>query len=817
MLNQNNKFIYSIVAPTILAISLFIATFYAVIIPMFERSMMDQKKETIVELTNAAWSVVAKFNDAYLNGTMSLQEAQEHAASHIGTMRYGDEQKDYFWIISSTPTMIMHPYRSDLIGQDLADFTDDHENKLFLEAAQLVRNSGSGTTEYYWQWKDDASKVVPKLSYVKGFESWDWIIGTGVYIEDVEAEIAEIQDSLWRVSLGIITITALIFFYILKQTKQIENQRQIAESDLRLALQKYKSLVEASSEGTLMIAENRVVFANAKFHQLLESSNSSILGQDFSDLFDTHWQEIESKLNKSQSTYSLEATLCHAKPGLDKVVISVSKVSKDGTNSYIVVVKTITEYERLQLDAGKLSADVELSLQMMNQPILHLVTKNVNCTLSHSITDAATIMASHQSRFACIKEKESVIGVITPTDINHRAIANGMDLNAPVHTVMTSPIKTINQNALLHEAVLLFNQKNISHLLVTNNVGTIVGNISRQHCLEMQRNSLTYLVEEINSSTLVTELQAIYNKLPLLVQAIFTSTDNINAVSRIISSIADAINNRIIELALLEMGPAPCNFAFVATGSEGRGEQTLKTDQDNAIVYEDVESGVSEDVKDYFLALGSLINENLHTVGYSRCKGDLMAGNPEWCNPLSHWQAYFEEWISRPEKQNVLDSSIFFDMKVIYGDATLITRLKEKTQLALNSNPIFFRELALASSNDALEFGEKRVNIKSLLVPVIGYLRVHALKNGIEETNSLLRLDQLIGYGLISEQKGRELEDIYKFLMHLRIKWQVQLILDNEPADNELLIKNLTAIDMASLENIVQQVSQLQVELKSGV
>lgn len=142
MANKNNKFIYSIVVPTILAISMFIFAFYLVIIPMFERSMMERKEEMIIELTNTAWSVMAEYDDAHKNGQLSLAQAKQKAAVHIGKMRYGEEQKDYFWIISSHPTMIMHPYRSDLIGSDLSNYTDNHENKLFVDAAQLVNKKG---------------------------------------------------------------------------------------------------------------------------------------------------------------------------------------------------------------------------------------------------------------------------------------------------------------------------------------------------------------------------------------------------------------------------------------------------------------------------------------------------------------------------------------------------------------------------------------------------------------------------------------------------------------------------------------------------
>lgn len=812
MQNKNNKFIYSIVAPTILAISMFIFAFYLVIIPMFERSMMDRKEEMIVELTNAAWSVMAEYNDAHNNGDLSLAEAKEKAADHIGKMRYGEDQKDYFWIISSGPKMIMHPYRTDLIGRDLSDYTDNHENKLFVDAVQLVNDKGAGITQYYWQWKDDPSKIVPKLSYVKGFPEWQWIIGTGIYLQDVQLEIKKFKKRLWVISFFISLFITLILIYVLRQTKIIEEKRKAAEYRLRLSIQKYKSLVEASSDGTLMVADERVIFANTRFINLLNEDCQAVKGAIFSNVFAISWQGVLAKIDDPKKTYSFETQLLNAKAGMENVVVSVTQITNSIQIGYILVVKNVTESKQLRLDARKLSDDVELSLQLMNQQVLNLVNKNVCCDLTDTIKEAAEIMSANQSKLLCIKQNEEVIGVLTDADLRSRVLAKGEALDKPVYAVMTSPVNTINQNALLHEAVLLFKQQGISHLLVENNIGRIFGNISNQQCLEMQRNSVTYLIREIDECTVISSLKRIYNRLPLLVQAVFTSADNINGISRIITSVADAINIRVIKLALKELGEPPCDFAFIAMGSEGRGEQTLKTDQDNAIIFDDS----TEETKGYFLALSEIINESLHAIGYARCKGDLMAGNPEWCNPLSVWKECFSVWINNPDIKNVLDSSIFFDLRLIYGSESLVQQLQAYVHDTLEGNTLFFNQLAKTLIQQKPLIEKKQVNIKNLLLPIIAYLRIYALKHAIPETNSMLRLNQLMGYGFIPEMTGQEIEKMYKFLMHLRIRWQVTLILDNDRPKNHVPLSNLNAIDKVSLEKILQQICKLQDGLRKA-
>lgn len=625
-------------------------------------------------------------------------------------------------------------------------------------------------------------------------------------MQDVEQEIKQFKKRLWVTSFFIILLITLILVYVLRQTKIIEDEKKAAEHRLKLSIEKYKSLVEASSEGTLMVADEKIIFANTRFLNLLNEPEHPIMGGDFNHLFAISWQTLAAKIRNPKKTYSFETQLLNAKAGMENVVVSVTRVSNSKQVGYILIVKNVTEYKQLRLDARKLSDDVELSLQLMNQPVLTLTNKNICCDLNDTVKHAAEQMSAHQSKLLCVKQNEQVIGVLTDSDLTNRVLAKGELLDKPVCSVMTSPVKSISQNALLHEAILQFKIQNVSHLLVENDIGELFAHISNQQCLEMQRNSLTYMIREIGQCTVISDLKRIYNKVPLLVQSVFTSADNISGILRIITSIADAIHVRVIELAINEVGEPPCDFAFVAMGSEGRSEQTLKTDQDNAIIFADL----NEDNKQYFLTLSEIINENLHSVGYARCKGDLMAGNPEWCNPLSVWKEYFSEWINQPDIKNVLDASIFFDLRLLYGSESLVAQLKTHQEKMLEGNTLFFDQLAKTVLQDKPVLGKKQLNSKDFLLPIIAYLRFFALKHAIPETNSLLRLNQLMGYGFIPEVTGEEIEKIFKFLMHLRIKWQVTLILDNDWPKNELPLHNLTAIDKVSLEKISQQIGELQ-------
>lgn len=183
--------------------ALFVLTTFAWIIPGAERAILERKREKIKEATETAWSVMLYYQNLAESGALTLEAAQQQAATVIKNMRYGPDMKDYFWINDTKPCMIMHPYRTDLEGKSLTDFRDPNGVALFAEAVKICSREGAGFVSYSWQWKDEETHVVPKISYVRLYRPWQWIVGTGMYIEDVRAEM-----QTWRIR--VIAVSALV-------------------------------------------------------------------------------------------------------------------------------------------------------------------------------------------------------------------------------------------------------------------------------------------------------------------------------------------------------------------------------------------------------------------------------------------------------------------------------------------------------------------------------------------------------------------------------------------------------------------------------
>ena len=822
------KFFLNIVLPSILAIGLFIVSIFSVIIPSFEKNMMERKKEMIRELTNSTWSLLEEYNNEIEAGKLTPDEAREQVVIKIMKIRYGKENKDYFWIIDQKPVMIMHPYRTDLISANLSDYKDPNGKRLFVEATKLVADHGEGFIDYMWQWKDDSTRIVPKISYVKGFKPWGWIIGTGIYLEDVKAEIKTLKSSLVRISLIIILIISVILLFIIRQSKSIEDKRKETEDKLRLSRQKYKSLVEASTEGTIMILNGAIIFSNIKFSNLCGYDAGHLAHLSFDELFTARWRDVITCFDDPNKSVSLETQLTCKDNIRKEVITSISKIDYARDKGYIIVVKEIARQKQIEKESRQLSKELQASLLLMDQPLRNLKKKIVKCTIDTSIQDAVKLMIRKKINILFIQKDKDIIGVVNNSDLKKRVLAENRSMHDPVSLIMSSPVITISENALMYEAVLLFKGNNISHIAIKNQFGKIDGVIGCQQVSEIQQNSMSYLIKEIEVADDIVTLQKIYNRVPVLINALVESSDKTENITRIITSVSDAIANRVLVLAIEEQGTPPCEFAFMVMGSEGRMEQTLFTDQDNAIVFEDLGSEGLDNAYKYFYELGKQVSHNLNIIGYNLCKGEVMASNSKWVQPLSVWKEYFLTWINTGDPQDILDASIFFDFRSVYGSEEIINDLRMHVNVALENKSVFFYHLAQSvfkfkppvnlfgnivgnsTSDDKIN-----VDIKKILMPIVGFIRIYALHNKLTETNSLERARQLFLKEVINPEIYKELVLAYNYLMQLRFRFQAKNIAQNKLPDNIVDVKGLTHIEVATLKKVFSEIGNLQIKLNA--
>ncbi|MCP4690088.1 MAG: cyclic nucleotide-binding/CBS domain-containing protein, partial [Desulfobacterales bacterium] len=471
----------------------------------------------------------------------------------------------------------------------------------------------------------------------------------------------------------------------------------------------------------------------------------------------------------------------------------------------------------------------EEGLQFFSLPVSDICTKKpIFMDADATIKAAAEKMSRKKISSLFIRSADdNCVGVVTEKDLTKKVIAAGRDISRPISHVMSSPVQTVSERALVFEALITMMQKDIRHLAVTDPDEKVVGILSNRDLLTSQGHTPLFLLREISASNAMEEITGMHKRLPGLIRSLISSGAKAKNLARFITTVSDTILEKVMKFTLDELGPPPARFVFMTLGSEGRKEQTLKTDQDNAIIFEDLPGEEAPAAREYFLRFGEKACTLLDQAGYDFCTGDVMAKNPKWCQPLSIWKEYFSSWIHAAEAEDLLQASIFFDFRHGYGDADLIASLRLHLLNSLGGWSGFFRHL----TENALHFrppigffgnfvveskGENRdaFDIKSAMTPIVDFARIYALKNEIEETNTLERLRQLRIKNVLSVQEYEEIEKAYSFLLQLRFARQVFAAIDEKSKpDNYIKPKKLTHIEQRMLKEIFKRIEKFQTKL----
>ncbi len=690
------RFFFHIIFPTGLAILLFVVAIWCFFLPTFEQSLLDRKREMIRELANLTWGIMAEAHDAELRGEMTREAAQRAAAARIERLRYGREGKDYFWVQDSTPRMIMHPYRKDLDGQDVSEFKDPRGVRIFAEFADLVHRRQQGYVEYVWQWQDDPRRLVLKESYVRGFAPWGWIIGTGIYIDDVRQEISRLERGLVYGSLAIVAAMATLLVFVVRESQQLEKERCDAEEHLEESHQQYRSLVEATAEGTLLIVRGRCRYANSAMLRLLGAQRRQLELMDLEDVLPRTddnaavWQSVR-RAEAGEEWPPTAGLLTYADNASHRVQITASPIQLGNETGLV-----------LRVSQGSMAGS------------------SVSSGLASRLTDA-----------------EELAVAIAAAEIPERV----------AELCRTTPALAGN-----------WSDRGISPQRITSSL----------------------------------------------------------------SGICDAATRRLVDLAVGRAGPPPMQFAFIAMGSQGRQEQTLYTDQDNALILEREFADVCEQA--YFTQVGQFVNHWLDVAGYGFCKGEVMARNPRWCVSLAAWERYFDGWIAKAEPAELLDVSIFFDLRAICGSTVLADTLRSHVDVTVKATPGFLPHFA----RNAMEFKAPmrlfgrivaadtpgKLNLKDAMMPVVSFARLYALRLGLGATNTMQRLRDLAQAEVLAELTLRDLTIAYDFLTALRIQHQLSLSRLGAPMDNSIDYHQLSHIQAALLRETFREIDTMQQKIR---
>ncbi len=950
-------FLLHIGLPVALAGVLFLLAIFGVFIPMMEAQLLERKKETIRELTRTAASILQEYADEAASGHLAPERARREAAGRIERLRYGPEGKDYFWITDLRPVMIMHPWRTDLNGRDVSEFRDPHGRRVFVEFVEAVRERDAGYVEYDWQWKDNPGQIVPKLSYVQAFRPWGWVIGTGIYTQDVQAEMARVRGRLVWITLLIAALVGLLLLYVMRQSLALETRRARAERELKSSREKYRSLAEAGSEGTLMVLDGDCAYANRPMELLCGAGVGELAGRHVRDLFaddrpaDRRALEwLEALLHGGAVPPGGEARLKRPDGGYAEVLLSASPIAFEGRRGFILVARDIGRHKELTaalrrsrghyrkltrsirmgvfrsswqdgaflLDANpamrrllglepevavdgvdwlehvaeepvrrelverlereesaewprlalrradgsraevrlfavlvreegrtvcdgvledmseqvreearreELIGQLQSSLFYLQEPVTPAVRPVPALTPGHSIAEAAQCMSlADSSALVVVTEQGEPIGLVTDRDFRARVTAGRLEASRPVREIMSAPLATISVHALVYEAILQMQNRHIGHLVALDDAGRLAGVLRDRNLVHFRHYSAVILTHSLGQAANAGELAEAVGRLPRLVQALLVSGTRMRAINRLISSVADGALQRLLALAVEQMGPPPARFVFLAMGSEGRQEQTLLTDQDNGLLYEDPPAEEREACTAYFLELGRRVCAGLATAGYRECTGGVMASQARWNQSAADWRARFSRWIREAGPQELLDLNIAFDFRAVGGDPALAHELRGFVLDEIRQHPPFLLHLAqntllskpalglrgnllLSSSTPA---GVRALDLKEALLPVVNTGRLYALKHGLDETHTLDRLARLHELGGLSQESHGELTQDYEDILRLRLSRQTAAVLESRDPSNLITPQEWSAPEEAMLKRFFTLLGNLR-------
>ncbi|NJB70240.1 CBS domain-containing protein [Saonia flava] len=438
----------------------------------------------------------------------------------------------------------------------------------------------------------------------------------------------------------------------------------------------------------------------------------------------------------------------------------VAKKNKEVGNFLIESFASNTRNPYSRSHRGHLYGDTDMlepinpNAKLLDLQPIRFSKKVISCAESTPIKKVAEKMTKNNIGAMLVVKQKLPVGMITDKDLRNKVVTGEYPITTPANKIMSSPIITYPSKLTITQAQMAMMKNNISHLCLTID-GTpdteAIGILSKHDVMVSLGNNPAVLIKEIKRAKKFKQIKPLRKSIMNLLSGYLEVNIPMRLTSKIISELNDACTKQIIKIALSKMStPPPVAFSWLAMGSQGRSEQLLHTDQDNAIIFEDVPEDKLPETTSYFLELAKLVNRGLNVIGYEYCPAEMMASNPHWCLSFSEWKNVTSHWIINPGPDEVLLSSIFFDYNLAYGNKQLVDDLSQHIFDNVKKYPIFLIHLAAGALQNPSptgffrqflveQDGEHRdfFDIKMrALMPLTDAARVLILSHSIKSINS---------------------------------------------------------------------------------
>ena len=447
-----------------------------------------------------------------------------------------------------------------------------------------------------------------------------------------------------------------------------------------------------------------------------------------------------------------------------------------------------------------------------------------------TVAEASRLMASQRASSVLVPAQGGW-GILTDRDLRTRVLAVGRTSETPIAEVMTFPVTTVPEEMTAEEVLLLMLEHGFHHVPVIDAAGELRGMVTDTDLLALERASPFALKSEIERAADVDAVVRLATQLPVMVAELVDARMDPVSIGRIVGVHVDTITRRLLDLAVLDIGEPPVPWAWLAFGSQARHEQALHTDQDHGLAFDPRDADDSV-VQTYFEELAQRVTQGLESGGIPRCKGHVMAINPMLRLSVEGWKDAFRQWMSDPERQGSVYTSITFDYRQVAGSLAIEPFLDEVVATA-PANPLFLRHLAFRALDDRPPTGFFRhlvveakgdhaghLDVKHRGINLVGNLaRLYSVRQGRTERRTLSRIDAASSAGLITDEDRVGLQEAFRLLWQIRLEHQVRCLREGVLPDDYVDPKMLGPIARRGLREAFTIIDRLQqtVGLEFGI
>ena len=463
-----------------------------------------------------------------------------------------------------------------------------------------------------------------------------------------------------------------------------------------------------------------------------------------------------------------------------------------------------------------------LSQQTMETPLSQLAVR----TLAHCLPETPlrqaldTLHARHIGSMLVIDAAGVLQGILTRHDLLGLMLRPDFDLATPIAQVMQAPVHSLTDQHTAQDAALVMSEHAIRHVPVTHGE-QVIGMVSERDLFALQRASLQQVSARISRAQDLPALQGAAADIRELARGLLTQGIQARQITELISHLNDLLTRRLLALQAQAHGVDLQRLCWLALGSEGRGEQTIATDQDNALLLPD---DTSDEELERLRVWADGVNQALDACGYPLCKGGIMAGQVACCLRVSQWMARFSHWIDHGSPEDLLHASIFFDFRAIAGDLALAQPLAERIAERIRATPRFLHQLAinaLAHRSPLNWLGHVELDDAGTVdlklqgaALFVDAARILGLAQGVTATSTRERLLQT---GTVLGLKPQEFESwvgAFEFVQSLRLRLQLEPDVARSAHPNRLTLQTLSGIDRRILAISLREASRLQQRLE---